>query len=395
MPPFETLPPGANVVIEIATRNFLRRDQSKSQLAMVAALIRLDAPGDWLAVGDGRNDVPSGTAGLSGLDLPAGDRPGARPTQKEMCRLSGVSEAYLRDAETLVKVAPDLIDAIVQGSVSVRDAYAIHKERPDARAHAVEAVRGGRAKTAKAALEAERATAGGESPDTASPAAPTPPAPGGPGTAPPGGAAARGRRAGGAPPSRSTPAAQTADRDAGADSAPASPAAGHDEQQVVDPAAAVALAPIMSGLRAALGKIDVAFCSECPRQAGLRVAAWRPANARALFPHWFGCVLAAPPDGLLDASLRKVEEEIRAGHLRRAALLARLDPEQPFFDRALDADHLRCVVLERAADRSRRSAAYLFGAEQDATRDVEKYARHIVSAFGDWGHVVFLPRSTV
>ena len=66
---------------EIARRNFLRRDQSTSQRAMVAALIRLDARGDWLAVGDGRNDVPSGTAVPSGLDLPAGERPADDTTQ--------------------------------------------------------------------------------------------------------------------------------------------------------------------------------------------------------------------------------------------------------------------------------------------------------------------------
>ena len=449
-PRFEILPDDADLLGVIVAQNFVRRHQSPSQRAVIAALIRLDALGDWLAGGDGRNDVPSDAAGPSGPDPPTGERPaddntqarspdgshadesspqsadrlfgqpslplaersqgrvGARkrPTQEQMCELAGVSVAYLRDAETIVKVAPDLVDEILRGSVSVRDAHAICMKPRDARDRAVEAVRGGRAKTAKAALTAPPATAGGESPGTASPASPaaptaadpptTSPTPGSPGTSQPGGTTARGRRAGDVPATRSTPAPLTPDRDAGADSAPAPPAgsspaaAGHDQQQVVEPAVAVVLRSIASGLRMALGDINAALCSECPRGSGLDVR-WVPPHLGVGDVHWAACVLAVPPDDLLDAYLDKMQEELAAGRLKRAALLAPLDPERSFFDRVLDADCLRCAVLERAVERSRRSALYLFDVEQDATHDVEQYASHMDSAFGHWGHVLFPP----
>ena len=212
----------------------------------------------------------------------------------------------------------------------------------------------------------------------------------------PGGATARGRRAGDVPATRSTPAPLTPDRDAGADSAPAPPAgslpaaAGHDQQQVVEPAVAVVLRSIASGLRMALGDINAALCSECPRGSGLDVR-WVPPHLGVWDVHWAACVLAVPPDDLLDAYLDKMQEELAAGRLKRAALLAPLDPERSFFDRVLDADCLRCAVLERAVERSRRSALYLFDVEQDATHDVEQYASQMDSAFAHWGHVLFPP----
>ena len=74
-PRFEILPDDADLLGVIVAQNFVRRHQSPSQRAVIAALIRLDALGDWLAGGDGRNDVPSDAAGPSGPDPPTGERP--------------------------------------------------------------------------------------------------------------------------------------------------------------------------------------------------------------------------------------------------------------------------------------------------------------------------------
>ena len=242
-------------------------------------------------------------------------------------------------------------------------------------------------------LKRQRASGGGKSDATAPPAVPTGadrptpgPAPGAPGTSPPGAAGAPGRPAGDGAATGPTPAPPSPNRDAGADSAAtltaSPPATGHDEQQV-EPAAEGALAPVVSALANAVGLISAVFCSERPAgESKLQFQLWNEPGSGLEALHWAGRVLAVPPADLRDPYLAKIGEELRAGRLELGALLTPLDPQQHFFDRVLDAEFLRCVVLERGI---RGRALYLCAVEEDTTR--------LVRAFEEWGHVL-VPRGT-
>ena len=89
----------------------------------------------------------------------------------------------------------------------------------------------------------------------------------------------------------------------------------------------------------------------------------------------------------------KVLDELDAGLVPRAALLALLDLTDRWLDRVLAHDRLRVVVIENGRRQYRfggttdtwtpacRMALYVFG--------IDEPAAGLLAGFGQWGHVLF------
>ena len=453
---FKELPPGRDPVDYIETANMHRRDLTVSQRAALAARIRQyradqahdanDQPTDSLSAhgssepdqqpvaddrpGTGQPSLPpSGhdSTGRASSAQPAahappdpvrsrpdgadhaGDSNKRVPTQKAIATSMGVSEAQVRKAERVRERAPELDEAVVDGTISVHDAFGIREKPPEVRAQALADVKAGNVKKLKQAVEKRQATADTAGKGTAvrttratdSTAGDTPTvesaqsgagsrrqdvddAATDPGTSP---EVTGGRKGSAANPANAK--SEAADAPAAADAEPrlpsTSPAASDEQREhpVVE-SSGIGLAPeIAEALKLALGDIDVAVCSAAAVKHGVRARHRHdPAHAEVPKP-WPGCVLLVPPTTRLEALSTTLLSELTAGHVQRAAMLAPLDPAVDLFD----AEQLDLLVLERRAPRvpgsrigtaqTPRTALFLFGVT-DLTSD-------LLATLAPWG----------
>lgn len=465
---FKELPPGKDPVDYIETANMDRRDLTASQRAALAARIRryradqahdgndqpTDSPSahgssepDQQPVADDRPGTgqpsrscpralpPSGhdSTGRASSAQPAshappdpvrsrpdgadhaGDSNKRVPTQKAIAHKMGVSEAQVRKAERVRERAPELDQAVVDGTISVHDAFGIRKKPPEVRAQALADVKAGNAKKLTQAVEKRQATADTVGKGTAvrttratdSTAGDTPTvesaqsgagsrrqdvddAATDPGTSP---EATGGRKDLGSAANPANAKSEAADAPAPADAEPrlpsTSPAASDEQREhpLVE-SSGIVLAPEIAGaLKLAFGDMDVAVCSAAAVKHGVRARHRHdPAHADVTKP-WPGCVLLVPPTNRLETFATKLLSELTTGHVQRAAMLAPLDPAVDLF---FDAEQLDLFVLERRAPRvpgsrtgaaqTPRTALFLFG--------VPNLTSDLLATLAPWGHAL-------
>ena len=327
----------------------------------------------------------------------------------------GVSEAQVRKAERVRERAPELDQAVVDGTISVHDAFGIRKKPPEVRAQALADVKAGNAKKLTQAVEKRQATADTVGKGTAvrttratdSTAGDTPTvesaqsgagsrrqdvddAATDPGTSP---EATGGRKDLGSAANPANAKSEAADAPAPADAEPrlpsTSPAASDEQREhpLVE-SSGIVLAPEIAGaLKLAFGDMDVAVCSAAAVKHGVRARHRHdPAHADVTKP-WPGCVLLVPPTNRLETFATKLLSELTTGHVQRAAMLAPLDPAVDLF---FDAEQLDLFVLERRAPRvpgsrtgaaqTPRTALFLFG--------VPNLTSDLLATLAPWGHAL-------
>ena len=128
-------------------------------------------------------------------------------------------------------------------------------------------------------------------------------------------------------------------------------------------------------------------------QKELEAIAWFGADEDGLKRPWKGSVHVFPPLDRVPAFALKVLDELAAGRVTRAALLASFDLTDSWLDRVLAHDRLRVVVIENGRRQypfggitdtwtpAYRMALYVFG--------IESPAACLLAEFGQWGHVLF------
>ncbi len=385
--------------------------------------------GDAAADGDGA---------AGGRGEPAGPA-GVVREQEGVSAALGVSSEYTRQAERLREQAPELFSAVKNSDVTLRDAYAVREQPEDVRRQALEDVKAKRASTLVDAVERRTGR-----PPKARPAAPRrPPAPSRPPKAPKAGddagrpalpplptagdapaAAAPRRGAGEARPAApaadaSPPAPGPAAAPAAAEAAraPASGPADRPAAGVPDGGGAPADAPadeaagyedvhpdlivprlLLACVRKAFdGSIDLDPCSNADAQDRIAATEWYSAEQDGLSLAWRGAVWVFPPLALAPAFASKLESELRAGNVSRAALLAPADLSREWAGRLLRMPQLSALAVQHGrqpfevSGDSRKlrvpgaMAVYLFGlggAPAAGGRDP------LVQNLGVWGHVL-------
>ena len=263
-------------------------------------------------------------------------------------------------AAGVVKGAPDLEQAVLDGTLKLGAAEAIRKLPEEQRTQAVEAIKSRKSRTAKRAVRPPKAQAPtGESPAEDTPRAPSTSADQGPSGPSPSSATAVARNG---KPASSVPA------------------------EILSPPA------VLKAVRLALGNIDLDPCSSETAQKEVQATAWYGAGTDGLKRPWKGAVHLFPPLDRVLAFALKVLDELDSGRVARAALLAPLDLTDSWFDRVLAHDRLRVVVIENGRRLYRlgetadtwkpacRMALYLFGLNEPTAG--------LLAEFGRWGHVL-------
>ena len=282
-------------------------------------------------------------------------------TQKKAAAAMGVGHRTVARAAGIVKDAPDLEQAILDGTLKLGAAEAIRKLPEEKRKQAVESVESGKSRTAKRVVRPPNAQA----PTRKTPAADKPQAPG---------------TSAGQGPSELSPSSATAVARNG------KPGSSVPDEILSPPA-------VLKGVRLALGNIDLDPCSSETAQKEVQATAWFSADEDGLKRPWKGSVHVFPPLDRVPAFALKVLDELDSGRVARAALLAPLDLTDSCLDRVLADDRLRVVVIENGRRKYRlcgtadtwtpacRMALYVFGIDQLATG--------VLTEFGRWGHVLF------
>ena len=381
---------------------------------------------DAAADGDGAADPRGEPAGPAGVVR----------EQEGVSAALGVSPEYTRQAERLREQAPELFSAVKNSDVTLRDAYAVREQPEDVRRQALEDVKAKRASTLVDAVErrtgrppkaraaappkrpkapkapkagddagrpalpplptagdARAAAAPRRGAGEAQPAAPaadsSPPVPGPaarPAVAPAASAPASGpeeRPAAGAPDGGGAPA-----------DAPADEAAGYED---VHPDLIVPRL-LLACVRKAFGpSIDLDPCSNADAQDRIAAGEWYSAEQDGLSLAWRGAVWVFPPLALAPAFASKLEGELRAGNVSRAALLAPADLSRDWAGRLLRVPQFSALAVQHGrqpfevSGDSRKlrvpgaMAVYLFGfGDAPAAGGGDA----LVHQFGVWGHVL-------
>ncbi len=458
---FCDLEPGQHPVHVIVSENLHVRSLSQSERAMIAANIRRLAPGAFGVpprgvggpVGDearaaageelAKGGAPGSGAGPAPAPSPAaraadaaadgdgkadanGEPAGVVREQERVSAALGVSPEYTRQAERLMEQAPELASAVSRGDVKVGDAYAVREQPEDVRRQALEDVKAKRAPTLVGAVEQRtgrpskaRAAAprrppappkapkapkadddagrpalpplptAGKAPAAAPAAAGSPPAPG-PAAAPAAAPAARAPAGG----QEDAPAAGGPDGGGAPADAPADEAAGYED---VHPDLIVPRLLLACVRKAFDGSIDLDPCSNADAQDRIAATEWYSAEQDGLSLAWRGAVWVFPPLALAPAFASKLESELRAGNVSRAALLAPADLSRDWAGRLLRMPQLSALAVQHGrqpfdvSGDSRKlrvpgaMAVYLFGlggAPAAGGRDP------LVQNLGVWGHVL-------
>ena len=280
-------------------------------------------------------------------------------TQKRAADALGVSRRTVSRAAGIVKKTPDLEAAVRDGTLTLGDADAIRSLTKEEREQAIEDVKAGKSRTAKRAV--------------------SPPNPGNPTL-------------------KDTTAAEPQASGVAAGEGPSQPPPGlaaaitrHEQPGTV---AADLLSPdvVLQSVRLALGNIDLAPCSSEAAQKMVRARTWCGAGKDGLTRPWKGSVHVFPPQDSVSAFVVKLLEELDAGRVTRAALLAPLDLTESWPDRILAHERLSLVVIDNGRGRYRlegttdtrtpagRMTLFLFGINEPAAGLLDK--------LGAWGHVL-------
>ncbi len=281
-------------------------------------------------------------------------------TQTKAAAALGVGRRTVARAVGIVKDAPDLEQAILDGTLKLGDADAIRKLPEQKRKKAVEAVKSGKSRTAKRAVRVPHAQARtGETRAAQKPKAP-------------------GTSAGQGPSDPSSVSAIAVARNG-------KPWLSVPEEILSPPV-------VLKDVRLALGTIDLDPCSSETAQKEVQATAWFGADEDGLKRPWKGSVHVFPPLDRVPAFAPKVLDELDAGRVPRATLLAPFDLTDSWLDRVLAHDRLRVVVIENGRRPYRlggtaetwtpacRMALYLFG--------IDESAAGLLARFGRWGHVL-------
>ena len=359
----------------VLSANAFRRHMTASQLAMTCARVHeewtryLHEQSLRRAVEDAER-TGSDTGRHSAVDSPGGrreaaasatSRPSPRadpvpdaPGLKVLAAKMGTPYRTASRASSVRKSAPDLEAPVLDGTITVHDAHKIRHLPRLQRQRAVEAVKTGQARTARHAVG--------------------PPTREDPNRKRPAGDAGDADRLD-APPDRSPPIAANA----------------HDTEPSLVPAGSGLPPAMLTGIRDALGGIDVAVCSSAAEREVLRAGTWQR-NGDGATGSWRGKVYLRPRLDQVARCADRLLADLDAAGVTRAALLAPTDLTEPWFHRALAHEHLSVVVLEHgrrtAPPRGAREAGPARGRTGLFVFGVSEPPRTFIEAFGTWGHVL-------
>ena len=389
----------------VLSANAFRRHMTASQLAMTCARVHEEwtrylhdqslrrAVEDAERTGSdtGRHSAVDSPGGRRGATAIATSRPSPRadpvpdaPGLKVLAAKMGTPYRTASRASSVRKSAPDLEAPVLDGTITVHDAHEIRHLPRLQRQRAVEAVKTGQARTARHAAGPPTR----EDPN-AKPHAAGPPTREDPNAKP---------HAVG-PPTREDPNAKPPAGDAGdagprhAPPDPPPKVAAEARDEVPSPVSAGSGLPsaMLTGIRDALGGIDIAVCSSAAEREVLRAGTWQR-NGDGAARSWRGKVYLRPRLDQVAQCADRLLLDLDAAGVTRAALLAPTDLTEPWFHRVLAHEHLSVVVLEhgrrtppppgvREAGTARgRTGLFVFG--------VSEPPRTFIEAFGTWGHVL-------
>lgn len=359
----------------VLSANAFRRHMTASQLAMTCARVHeewtryLHEQSLRRAVEDAER-TGSDTGRHSAVDSPGGrreaaasatSRPSPRadpvpdaPGLKVLAAKMGTPYRTASRASSVRKSAPDLEAPVLDGTITVHDAHKIRHLPRLQRQRAVEAVKTGQARTARHAVGAPTR----EDPNTRPPAG----------------------DAGDADPPHAPP-----------DPSPQVAAGARDKEPSPVPAGYGLPSAMLTGIRDALGGIDIAVCSSSAEREALRAGTWQR-NGDGAARSWKGKVYLRPRLDQVAQCADRLLADLDAAGVTRAALLAPTDLTEPWFHRALAHEQLSVVVLEHGRrtppPRGAREAGTARGRTGLFVFGVSEPPRAFIEAFGAWGHVL-------
>ena len=395
-PVFEQLADDANPVAVIFTENVRRRHMTQGQIAILGALIRQGLlQMDPTTGNPDQVRLPFGDPSLTDLlaavavegdsdevDVRGTGAKGRRPTQEYVATKLAISVPYLRRAERVLEVAPDMAMQVWNKDLELNDAWDKCKEQ----ARGVGDVGQGPA----------RATGKGKAQRTGQRRKSKEPS------------ASRNTTAiesmSGAKDRQATEAVSTDGNDA-SHPMPTPPVDGSPQPVPTSAAADTAMradhagwspelpAPVLDGLRLTLGNIDVDPCSSEAAQERIAATEWYSAAQDGLSRTWHGTVHVFPPPERIDEFAAKLVAELESGRVRCAALLGPADLRSDWAVHLLEQAAFAALVIERgrrsseaAANRNHemgRLALFLLGVDSDRLTEV----------FDTWGVTLPSPRS--
>ena len=355
--------------------NAFRRHMTASQLAMTCARVHeewtryLHEQSLRRAVEEAER-TGSDTGRHSAVDSPGGDRgTAASGTPRPSPRASPVPDApglkvlaaklgtpyrTASRASSVRKSAPDLEAPVLDGTITVHDAHKIRNLPRLERQRAVEAVKTGQARTARQAV-------GPSTRDNPN----------------------RKRQAG--------EADEAARLDAPPDPSPPVAAKARNTEPSPVPGGSGLPSAMLTGIRDALGGIDIAVCSSAAEREVLRAGTWQR-NGDGATGSWRGKVYLHPRLDQVAQCADRLLADLDAAGVTRAALLAPTDLTEPWFHRALAHERLSVVVLEHGrrtpSPRGARKAGTARGRTGLFVFGVSEPPRAFIEAFGTWGHVL-------
>lgn len=359
----------------VLSANAFRRHMTASQLAMTCARVHEEwtrylhdqslrrAVEDAERTGSdaGRHSAVDSPGGRRGAAAIATSRPFPRadpvpepPGLKVLAAKMGTPYRTASRASSVRKSAPDLEAPVLDGTITVHDAHEIRHLPRLQRQRAVEAVKTGQARTARHAVG--------------------PPTREDPNTTPPDG------DAGDADPRQAPP-----------DPSPKVEAEARDEEPSPVSAGSGLPSAMLTGIRDALGGIDVAVCPSAAEREVLRAGTWQR-NGDGATRSWRGRVYLRPRLDQVARCADRLLLDLDAAEVTRAALLAPTDLTEPWFHRALAHERLSVVVLEHGRrtppPRGAREAGTARGRTGLFVFGVSEPPRTFIEAFGTWGHVL-------
>ena len=386
----------------VLSANAFRRHMTASQLAMTCARVHEEwtryrhnqslrrAVEDAERTGSdaGRQAAVDSPGGRRGAAAVATSRPSPRadpvpdaPGLKVLAAKMGTPYRTASRASSVRKSAPDLEAPVLDGTITVHDAHKIRHLPRLQRQRAVEAVKTGQARTARHAVD--EPTRAVDEPTRA--------------VDEPTRAVDEPTRAVGEPTRKDPNSKRQAGNagDAGTRHAPPDSrrdaAGARDEEPSPVPARCGLPSAMLTGIRDALGGIDIAVCSSAAERDVLRAGTWQ-ANGDGATGSWSGNVYLRPRLDQVARCADRLLSDLDAAGVTRAALLAPTDLTEPWFHRALAHARLSVIVLEhgrrtpqpRGATRTRtartRTGLFVFGVSEPHPAFIE--------AFGTWGHVL-------
>ena len=265
---------------------------------------------------------------------------------EEAAAALGVSERSVQRADRVARQAPEVVEALADGSATLKDADSpeVMGASPEVRTKAVEAVRKGEAPTLRAAVERENKKSG-----TPSPAA----------------AGGKKRRSGSAARKPSGEMDNDLDLPAlgglpGAGSGEGAPSAGgqplfrpstagasRDEEPAVE---IYSPRELISVVRTVLQGIDLDPCSSEEAQAGIEAREFYDRERDGLSLPWKGKTYVFPPLNAVSGFVGKFVTEIIGSGVNQAAFLAPSGTGAEWAQRLLSVPSLSAVVIRKGDD---------------------------------------------